>query len=155
MLLRMRVKGFKNLRDAEIRFGPLTCFVGPNGVGKSNIFDAIQFLRELADNDIQSAAQAVRSPSTGSFGPRDLFIDGDTRQPISFEVDMLVPHKVTDDFGREAEPATTLLRYEVAFQYVDDGRLGALWFGTPMISLSALSTNPTLENPWSKQKGEK
>ena len=121
MLLRMKVKGFRNLRDVEIRFGPLTCFVGPNGVGKSNIFDAIHFLKELADKDIQSAAQSVRSPAKGEFGPRDLFFDGDVRNPISFEVDMIVPDQVTDDFGREAHPATSLLRYEVAFTYHDDG----------------------------------
>lgn len=120
MLLRMKVKGFRNLRDVEIRFGPLTCFIGPNGVGKSNIFDAIHFLKELADKDIQSAAQSVRSPAKGEFGPRDLFFDGDVGHPISFEVDMLVPHQVTDDFGREARPATTLLRYMVAFTYQDD-----------------------------------
>ena len=47
MLLRLRVKNFKNLEDVEIRFGPLTCFVGTNGVGKSNILDAIQFLRSI------------------------------------------------------------------------------------------------------------
>ena len=120
MLLRMQVKGFKNLRDVEIRFGPLTCFIGPNGVGKSNIFDAIHFLKALAENDIQTAAQSVRSPSTGTFGPQDLFFGGDISRPISFVVDLLVPRYVTDDFGREAEPATTLLRYEVAFRYVDD-----------------------------------
>ncbi len=120
MLLRLRITGFKNLRDVEVRFGPLTCFVGPNGVGKSNIFDAIHFLRALADSDIQTAAQSVRSPTTGTFGPRDLFFGGDVNQPISFEADLLVPHHVTDDFGRDAAPATTLLRYEVAFQYVDD-----------------------------------
>jgi ABC-type glutathione transport system ATPase component len=88
MLLRMKVKGFRNLRDVEIRFGPLTCFVGPNGVGKSNIFDAIHFLKELADKDIQSAAQSVRSPARGEFGPRDLFFDGDVGHPITHTLRM-------------------------------------------------------------------
>ena len=76
MLLKLEVKGFKNLKDVTIRFGPLTCLVGLNGVGKSNVFDAIQFLRALADTDIQSAAQMVRSPASGTFGPRDLLWRG-------------------------------------------------------------------------------
>jgi predicted ATPase len=119
MLLRLRVQGFKNLRAVTVRFGPLTCFVGPNGVGKSNIFDAIQFLRALADRDIQTAAQSVRSPVTGAFGPLDLVWGAQAEEVISFDADLLVPRVVTDDFGREGEPATTLLRYRVAFRYTD------------------------------------
>jgi predicted ATPase len=119
MLLRLRIRGFKNLRDVTVRFGPLTCFVGPNGVGKSNIFDALQFLRALAESDIQTAAQAVRSPVTGSFGPRDLLWGARPDEVMAFEADMLVPRNVTDDFGRAGEPATTLLKYEVAFRYAE------------------------------------
>jgi predicted ATPase len=117
MLLRLHVKGFKNLRDVEIRFGPLTCFVGPNGVGKSNIFDAIQFLRRLADDDIQTAAESVRSSAVGAFGPLDLFWGADPAGEMSFEADMIVPPSVEDDFGVSAKPATTLLRYSIAFRY--------------------------------------
>lgn len=120
MLLRLRVKGFKNLKDVDIRFGPLTCFVGTNGVGKSNILDAIHFLRALTEHDIQTAAQLVRSPASGTFGPRDLFFGGNIGHSMSFEADMLVPRLVVDDFGREASPATTLLRYEVEFHYVEN-----------------------------------
>ncbi len=119
MLLRLRVKNFKNLKDVDIRFGPVTCFVGPNGVGKSNIFDALQFLRALADSDIQTAAQSVRSPAQGSFGPRELFWAGNPSNPMYFEADLLVPKMVLDDFGREAKPATTLLRYELKLHYRD------------------------------------
>ncbi|MBN1461090.1 MAG: AAA family ATPase [Armatimonadetes bacterium] len=120
MLLRLRVRGFKNLKDVDIRFGPLTCFVGVNGVGKSNVLDAIQFLRALTEHDMQTAARLVRSPVSGEFGPRDLFFGADVSNPMSFVADMLVPRLVVDDFGREAEPATTLLRYEVEFGYVEN-----------------------------------
>ncbi|MBF0466683.1 MAG: AAA family ATPase [Nitrospirae bacterium] len=43
MLTRFKVSGFKNLVDVDIRFGPFTCIAGANGVGKSNLFDAILF----------------------------------------------------------------------------------------------------------------
>ena len=119
MLLRLHVKGFKNLKDVEVRFGPLTCFVGPNGVGKSNLFDAIQFLRALADSDIQSAAQSVRSPQSGTFGARELLWGDGPTQTMAFSADMIVPREIDDDFGRPARPATTLLRYEVEFRHTD------------------------------------
>ncbi len=119
MLLRLQVWNFKNLRDVTVRFGPMSCFVGPNGVGKSNLFDAIQFLRALADKDIQTAAQEVRSPLSGRFGPKDLlWAGGANGDRMAFSADMLVPHQVADDFGRPASPATTLLRYELELQYV-------------------------------------
>lgn len=119
MLLRLQVKGFKNLCDVTVQFGPMTCFVGPNGVGKSNLFDAIGFLQALTEKDIQTAAQSVRSPITGAFGPRDLFWSGNRERSVHLVADMLVPKVVIDDFGREARPATTLLRYEIALRLVD------------------------------------
>ncbi len=44
MPTRLKVKNFKNLIDVDVRFGPFTCIAGANGSGKSNLFDAIQFL---------------------------------------------------------------------------------------------------------------
>jgi predicted ATPase len=122
MLLRLRIQGFKNLRDTEIRFGPLTCFVGRNGVGKSNIFDAIQFLRLLAEREIQDAAAEVRSPLSGAYGPLDLFRSANGSSPIHLEADMVVPHEVIDDFGEPARPATNLLRYAVTFRFASEPR---------------------------------
>lgn len=117
MLLRLAVKGFKNLRDVDVRFGPLTCFVGTNGVGKSNVFDAIQFLRYLADSEIQHAAEAIRSPASGMFGPLDLFWAADPNGTIEMAADMVVPRETVDDFGRVADPSITILRYTIRFRY--------------------------------------
>src|SRR5262245_30789721 len=117
MLLRLRVKGFKNLRDVDIRFGPLTCFVGPNGVGKSNLFDAIQFLRRLADDEIQKAAESIRKPAEGAFSPLDLFWCKDPTLEMQFDADMLVPLEVEDDFGERVEPSASLLTYSISLRY--------------------------------------
>ncbi|MCR2053564.1 hypothetical protein NSA19_12095 [Actinomyces bowdenii] len=48
MLTRFEVSGFKNLRDVAVDLGPFTCIAGPNGVGRSNLFDAIDFLGAVA-----------------------------------------------------------------------------------------------------------
>jgi AAA15 family ATPase/GTPase len=34
MLTRLQIKGFKNLREVDLHFGPFTCIAGRNGVGK-------------------------------------------------------------------------------------------------------------------------
>jgi len=120
MLLRLKVKGFKNLADVDVRFGPLTCFVGRNGVGKSNLMDAIHFLSLLAEFPVQEAAKRVRLPTQGVFLARDLVLNGEPGQELSFIADMIVPRGVVDDFGRTGQATTTLLRYEVGFRYVED-----------------------------------
>lgn len=124
MLLRLRVQGFKNLHDIDVRFGPLTCFVGPNGVGKSNLFDAIQFLRHLAGDEIHRAAEAIRQPTAGGFGALDLVSNHDPARVMRFAADMVVPLEVEDDFGQRVQPSASLLTYSVAFRFsAEEGRL--------------------------------
>ena len=60
MLVALSVRNFKSIREAHVRFGPFTCFIGHNGVGKSNLFDAIHFLSSLAERNISDAATEVR-----------------------------------------------------------------------------------------------
>jgi len=60
LLTRLSVDGFKNLDGVDVRFGPFTCIAGPNGVGKSNLFDAVAFLSALAEKPLVEAALEVR-----------------------------------------------------------------------------------------------
>lgn len=115
MLTRLEVNGFKNLLDFAVDFGPYTCIAGPNGSGKSNVFDAITFLALLADFPLMEAAQRVRATDARGGDPRALlWTDGERAAPsMSFAVEMIVPPSVLDDFGREASPTTTFLRYDL------------------------------------------
>lgn len=74
MLTRLQVNGFKNLVATDLRFGPFTCIAGANGVGKSNLFDAIRFLSALSRVSLLEAAREVRggahSGRAGSVSPR-------------------------------------------------------------------------------------
>ena len=73
MLTRLEVSGFKNLRDVVVDLGPFTVVAGPNGVGKSNLFDAIHLLSLLVDHPIKDAFRRVRV-SPGQKAPlRTLF----------------------------------------------------------------------------------
>ncbi|MBX2974222.1 MAG: AAA family ATPase, partial [Flavobacteriales bacterium] len=44
-LARLSLLHFRNHREAEVDLGPeVNCFVGPNGVGKTNLLDAVHYL---------------------------------------------------------------------------------------------------------------
>lgn len=122
MLTRLEVHGFKNLLDVHVDFGPFTCIAGANGIGKSNVFDVIDFLSHLADKTFGEAAMEVRGLGEGRGGdPRDLFWDGYHGHPhvMKLAVEMLVPRHVEDDLGSRAEASTTFLRYELELEYED------------------------------------
>jgi len=119
MITRLRVSGFKNLDDVDIRFGPFTCIAGANGVGKSNLFDAISFLSALADRPFIDAARCVRDEKNRSTEVRSLFfrLGDDYVDEMSFEVEMLVPVSGQDELGQAAKAAITFLRYNLIFGY--------------------------------------
>lgn len=119
MLTRLEVNGFKNLLNFSVDFGPFTCIAGPNGVGKSNLFDAIRFLSLLTNHSLMEAAISVRGSDTESSDIRDLFWSGDSGYTDHFRIaaEMIVEPHIRDDFGRPAEATSTFLRYEIAIGY--------------------------------------
>lgn len=118
MLTRLRVQGFKNLLDVEVRFGPFTCIAGPNGAGKSNLFDAILFLHLLTKHPIMEAVRRLRETKGRSPEPRSLFtaFEGFVASEMRFEADLVVDRNVHDDFGVQAEASISTLQYSVAFR---------------------------------------
>ncbi len=118
MLTRLKVSGFKNLVDFELRFGPLTCIAGPNGVGKSNIFDAIRFMSLLADLPFVEAARGVR----GGDDVVELFTAGGD-QRMQIECDVLIPRSGHDDFEQPAEASHTYLTYRLVLRLDQDPTL--------------------------------
>lgn len=119
MLTRLKVSGFKNLLDLDVQFSPFTCIAGPNGVGKSNLFDAIRFISLVADQPLMEAAGQVRDAGRRARDIRGLFYrSGDYVAPsMDFEMEMIVPATVVDDFGQEAKATITTLRYAFSVGY--------------------------------------
>ena len=125
MLTRLRVRGFKNLADVDVRFGPFTCVAGPNGVGKSNLFDAITFFGALADQPLLDAACGIRDEQGRATDVRSLFfrVGEDTIDEMSFEAEMLVPREGEDHLGQPATAAITFLRYKLVLGLETDQEL--------------------------------
>ena len=48
MITKLKLNNFKNFRQAEINFGPVSLLVGTNATGKSNVRDAFRFLHGIA-----------------------------------------------------------------------------------------------------------
>lgn len=119
MLTRLKVSGFKNLVAVDVRFGPFTCVAGANAVGKSNLFDAIQFLSALADETLIDAALSVRDEEGRNTDVRSLFhcVGGEYAEQMVFEAEMIIPQEGVDDLGQKAEATITFLRYCVVLAY--------------------------------------
>ena len=128
MLTRLQVSGFKNLVDVDIRFGPFTCVAGANGVGKSNLFDAIRFLSALADMPFIEAALLVRDEEGRTADIRGLFHRfGDHRvERMCFEAEMVIPAEGQDSLGQVAKATTTFLHYSLELAYRNDAAAHSL-----------------------------
>lgn len=122
MLTRLKVSGFKNLVDVDVRFGPFTCIAGINGVGKSNVLDAILFLSALAERPLVDAALSVRDEGGRTGDVRGLFNHaGDWFAcEMSFEAEMIIPETGFDDLGQKATASSTLVQYSVTLRFRED-----------------------------------
>jgi predicted ATPase len=148
MLTRLKVAGFKNLVDVDVRFGPFTCIAGPNGAGKSNLFDAIIFLSTLADKPLIDAAKSVRDEKGRASDIHSLFhrVGDNHATEISFEAEMIVPEAGIDDLGQVAKAKITFLRYRViigfrAENFHKSGGLELLYEDLSHINLGTASQN--------------
>ena len=122
MLTRLQVRGFKNLVDVDVRFGPFTCIAGANGVGKSNLFDAMAFLSALADKPFVEAARSVRDDSGQQGNAEGLFHrtrDGHDAE-MNFDVELIIPPEGIDDLGQKAVAAITFVKYSLVLGVHDD-----------------------------------
>jgi predicted ATPase len=128
MLTRLRVSGFKNLVDVDVRFGPFTCIAGANGVGKSNLFDAIRFLSALADQPLIDAALSVRDEGSRTGDVRSLFYrtGSSVAEEMSFEAEMIIPAEGIDDLAQKTTASITFLRYRLVLGYRKDEQLRSL-----------------------------
>lgn len=63
MLNRIQIKGYKSLRDVDVRLNPLSVLFGPNAAGKSNFLDALQLLSKIVSS--RTLKEAFEPPYRG------------------------------------------------------------------------------------------
>ena len=115
MLTRLKVDGFKNLVGVDLAFGPYTCIAGANAVGKSNLFDAIEFLSLLAQGTFAEAVAGLRAGDGSGSSLSDLLAKSGDRSAGSmrFECELLIPRGGVDDLGQPLRASATYLRYAI------------------------------------------
>ncbi|WP_017325847.1 AAA family ATPase [Synechococcus sp. PCC 7336] len=130
MLTRLKISGFKNLVDVDVRFGTFTCIAGANGVGKSNLFDSIRFLSALADLPLIEAALSIRDEAGKTGDVRSLFhrVGDAYADKMSFEAEMIVSEEGEDDLGQKAKASITFLRYSLILAYKSDNNFRSFGF---------------------------
>lgn len=50
---RIKISGFKSIREAELPLHPLNILIGPNGAGKSNFLATFRLLNQIVENQLQ------------------------------------------------------------------------------------------------------
>jgi predicted ATPase len=111
MLTRIEIDGFKTFREFCVDLLPFQVILGPNAVGKSNLFDALRLLSRLAETDLHTAFQDTRGE------PREMFaVSGpdESVESMSFAVEVLLDPIVRDPWGVEVRPKHTRVRYELS-----------------------------------------
>ncbi|MGQ9366570.1 AAA family ATPase [Azospirillum sp. ST 5-10] len=106
MIRRVHIKGYKSLRDVEVRLEPLTVLFGPNSAGKSNFLDALQLLSSIAKTRTLREAfappyrgKAVESFSFPPGGVEELLKQEAAR--LSIEVDVELSDSVVETVNRQ------------------------------------------------------
>jgi len=142
MIRRVKIQGYKSLKDIEVELQPLTVIIGPNAAGKSNLFDALGLLSRLAT--LPTLGEAFKEHRGA---PVEAFFYGSggltwllTQKAATFTVEVdveltpevvaTVERRIQERQSGEAEPAQhrineTRLRYTLTVEMaMDSGHLG-------------------------------
>lgn len=65
MIRELKIRGFKSITDLEIELGVVNCFIGANGVGKSNILEAFGVLGAAANGTVDDESLQRRGVRPG------------------------------------------------------------------------------------------
>ncbi|WP_353164723.1 AAA family ATPase [Empedobacter brevis] len=122
MITYIRINGFKSFHNFEMEFTPLTIIAGTNASGKSNLFDALMLISNLAETDnIKKAFKEQRGEFLELFTQ---YSENHYANEIEFEVEMLVNKSITDAWGNMAILKYTRLHYELRIRrYTNDSGL--------------------------------
>jgi hypothetical protein len=102
MIRQVHIEGFKSIVDQRLHLGRVNCFIGANGVGKSNVLEAIGVLGAAATGRVDDEAIIRRGVRAGlprlfktSFAgtriPPHITLEAEAEPPAAFRVSLLNP----------------------------------------------------------------
>lgn len=100
MIKRLKVIGYKSLKDTEVYFEPLSVILGPNAAGKSNLLDALNLLsRVVTSRNLKEAFENQRGLPLESFyygeDGYEKLLKQDTAE-IHFEIDVKLSPNIVE-----------------------------------------------------------
>ena len=144
MITHLDIDGFKSFKDFSVDFAPFTVIAGANASGKTNLFDALAFLKGIAEyGDLEKAMAGSRGVPLHLFtqyGPEHY------AKEMRFAVDLLVPKVSPSLNGLRTITHSTRLRYilVVGRNIHDKGRYG------PYIKYESVETIDPSKDEWVK-----
>jgi energy-coupling factor transporter ATP-binding protein EcfA2 len=107
MIRKLHIHGFKSIQEAHVELGRLNCFIGANGVGKSNVLEALGVLGAAANGVVDDESLLRRGVRAGlprlyksSFAaertPAHIAIGVEGTQYEAFRVSLLNPLESPD-----------------------------------------------------------
>ncbi len=147
MLTWIEIDGFKSFRNFKAPLAPFQVIIGANGVGKSNLFDALRLLANLAETDLRTAFLKVRGNAGELF---TVLPTGKHVETMRFAVEIFVDRHVRDEWGSEAELKFTRMRYELEIARRSDEQ----GLERPYITYESLESINRGEDDWLKQLGK-
>ena len=119
MITKIEIDGFKGFENFSMEFRPFTVIAGVNGVGKSNLFDAMRHLSYLVSKTLRESFETERGSLFDLF---TLYPNGERKNRISYAVEMLLPEYIEDEFSERERLKYLRLRYELAVSVDDEGK---------------------------------
>lgn len=146
MITKIEITGFKSFSDFTMEFSPLTVIAGTNASGKSNLFDALLLLSNLAKTDLRTAFanKHLRGEVSELFTK---YSDDTSASEMRFAVEMLVPRKIKDNWGGVAEVKTPRMRYELVIAKQQNN----LGYEELSVTYEQLSRIATDNDSWAKK----
>mgnify|MGYP002785193464 CR=1 FL=1 len=120
MILEFSVKGYRSLQDIEVKLDNLNIITGPNGCGKSNLYNAIYLLAKSAEGSLaKTLALEGGMPSVLWAGDRKA---NQSKKPIrmilsvrtdvfSYEIALGLPQVSLSLFGLDPEVKEEMVWY--------------------------------------------
>lgn len=112
---RIKIRNWRNFRDVDVQLSEITCLIGPNASGKSNLLDVFRFMRDLVNPRGGGLQQSV-----GARGGLKKIRCLAARQPSDVEIEV----ELRESLAEQADPPEW--RYVLAITSQQGGKRKAV-----------------------------